>query len=101
MKKAAIKKISKISKSGTPLDQVLFYQTDDGRNRIEVRMEEENVWLSQLAMADHFQTTKQNISLHVKNILAEDELKDDSVVKEYSTTASDVKQIEHKSKSDR
>lgn len=91
MKKPQVKKLQKLNDVETPLGQVLFYQTGDGHGRIEVRMEEDTVWLSQLAMAELFQSTKQNISLHIKNILEENELKEDSVVKEYLTTASDGK----------
>ncbi len=71
--------------------QLLLYQTEDGRSRIEVRLEDETVWLSQGLMAELFQTTKQNISLHIHNIFKEGELDQHSVVKEYLTTASDGK----------
>lgn len=71
--------------------QFVLYQTEDGRTRIEVRLENETVWLSQLAMATLFQTSKQNISLHLKNILKEGELAENRVVKEYLTTATDGK----------
>jgi len=49
------------------------------------------VWLTQLAMSELFETTKQNISLHLKNIFSEGELEEESVVKEYLTTAADWK----------
>ena len=65
----------------------LLYQTEDGRMRIEVRLENETVWLSQLTMTELFQTSKQNISLHLKNIFNEGELAENRVVKEYLTTA--------------
>jgi len=71
--------------------QILLYQTEDGRSRIEVRLEDETVWLSQNLMAELFQTTKQNISLHIHNIFKEGELDQHPVVKEYLTTASDPK----------
>jgi hypothetical protein len=71
--------------------EIIFYTTDDGKSRIEVRLEEETVWLTQAQMAELFQTTKQNISLHIKNIFDEGELQENSVVKEYLTTASDSK----------
>ncbi len=71
--------------------QFLLYQTEDGRIRIEVRLENETVWLSQLTMTELFQTSKQNISLHLKNIFNEGELAENRVVKEYLTTASDGK----------
>ncbi|HLG16958.1 MAG TPA: virulence RhuM family protein [Blastocatellia bacterium] len=71
--------------------EIILYQTEDKRTRIEVRLEDETVWLSQSQMAELFQTTKQNISLHVRNIFAEHELQEDQVVKEYLTTAADGK----------
>jgi hypothetical protein len=71
--------------------QILIYQTEDGNTKIDVRLENETVWLSQSQMVELFQTTKQNISLHVRNIFEEGELQEDSVVKEYLTTASDGK----------
>ena len=75
----------------TPSSEILFYQTEDGRSQIEVRLDQNTVWLSQSLMAELFQTTKQNISLHIKNIFEEGELDPDSVVKEYLTTAADRK----------
>jgi len=74
--------------------EIILYQTEDGRNRIEVRLENESVWLTQNLMAELFQTTKQNIGQHLKNILAEGELQQDSVVKKDFTTAADGKQYE-------
>ena len=65
----------------------IIYTTDDGQVEIEVRLEDENVWLTQKAMAELFDTTKQNISLHINNIFEENELNQDSVVKENLTTA--------------
>jgi hypothetical protein len=47
---------------------IMLYQTEDGRSRIEVRLENETVWLTQQLMAELFQTTQQNISLHVRNV---------------------------------
>ncbi|MEK9133559.1 MAG: hydroxyacid dehydrogenase, partial [Pseudomonadota bacterium] len=54
--------------------QFLVYSAEDGRTKIEVRLENETVWLTQQQMADLFQTTKQNVSLHLQNIFAEREL---------------------------
>jgi len=71
--------------------EFLFYQSEDGQTCIEVRLENETVWLNQLTMAELFQTSKQNISLHLKNIFNEGELEDNRVVKEYLTTADDGK----------
>jgi len=74
-----------------PNSQLIIYQTEDGHTRLEVRLEDESVWLTQRLMANLFQTSKQNISLHLKNILEEQELVEDSVVKESLTTAADGK----------
>ncbi len=75
---------------------IIMYTTDDGQVKIEVRLEDENVWLTQNAMAELFDTTKQNISLHIKNIFREKELDENSVVKENLTTASDGKNYKTK-----
>jgi hypothetical protein len=95
LKKAAINMSKKKTINGNELSplksQLVLYQTEDGRTRIEVRLENETVWLSQLAMSALFQTSKQNISLHLKNVLKEGELDENRVVKEYLTTASDGK----------
>ncbi len=76
--------------------QFLVYQTEDGHAKIEVRLENETVWLTQQQMADLFQTTKQNVSLHLQNIFKERELQANSVVKESLTTASDGKTYQTK-----
>ena len=65
--------------------ELLLYQTEDGQTRIQVRVLNETVWLSQAQMAELFQTTKQNISLHIKNVFEEGELMPESTVKEYLT----------------
>ncbi len=68
-----------------------MYRAEDGTTKIEVRMEDETVWLSQAQMAELFQTTKQNVSLHLSNVFKEGELDQNSVVKDYLTTAADGK----------
>ena len=73
-----------------------MYTTDDGQVDIEVRLEEENVWLTQKSMAELFETTKQNVSLHIKNIFDEKELDENVVVKENLTTAKDGKNYKTK-----
>lgn len=71
--------------------EIVIYQTQDGKTKIDVTMENETVWLSQAQMAELFQSTKQNISLHINNAFKEGELDKNAVVKEYLTTASDGK----------
>jgi len=70
---------------------ILIYQTEDGRTRIDVRLEAETVWLTQAAIVELYQTTKQNVSLHLKNIFSDGELVEKRVVKDYLTTAVDGK----------
>ncbi len=71
--------------------EILLYKSEDGKVKIQVRLEDNTVWLTQADMMELFQTTKQNISLHIKNIFTEGELEENSVVKEYLTTAKDGK----------
>ena len=70
--------------------EIILYQPDN-EVKLEVRLEEETVWLTQAQMAELFQTSKQNVSLHTNNIFKERELIPDSVVKESLTTAADGK----------
>ncbi|OGS06951.1 MAG: hydroxyacid dehydrogenase [Elusimicrobia bacterium RIFOXYA12_FULL_51_18] len=64
---------------------ILFYQTEDGQSRLQVRFADKTVWLSQIQIAELFQTSKQNISLHINNVLEEQELSETATVKEYLT----------------
>ena len=78
--------------SGLPQEsQLLIYQAEDGAIKIDVRFENETVWLTQQHMAELFQTTKQNIGQHLKNIFEEGELAQEAVVKNLFTTAADGK----------
>ena len=72
--------------------QFLVYPSEDGRVKIEVRLENETVWLTQHHLADLFQTSKQNVGQHLKNIFEERELAEGSVVKNFFTTAADGKE---------
>jgi len=76
--------------------ELILYRTEDGLSEVGLRAIEGTVWLSQLELAELFATTKQNISLHIRNILKEGELPLDSVVKEYLTTAADGKRYRTK-----
>ncbi len=76
--------------------EMILYETEDGSSRIFLRVAEETVWLSQLEMAELFDATKQNISLHLRNIVEEGELEEKSVVKESLTTAADGKRYQTK-----
>ena len=65
--------------------EILSYQREDGSAQINVRLEEDTVWLTQQLMAELFNTSKQNISLHIQNIFEEGELIPDSTVKKFLT----------------
>ena len=65
--------------------QIVIYQADSGTTRLEVRLQDETVWLTQNLMAELYQTTKQNISLHIQNIYEEGELDPEGTVKKYLT----------------
>lgn len=71
--------------------ELILYRTDDGRSAVHLRAEDGSVWLTQAELAELFATSKQNVSLHVRNILKEGELSREAVVKESLTTASDGK----------
>ena len=66
-------------------NKIVIYQTEDGRTQLDVKLENETVWLTQAQMTELFQTTKQNISLHINNIFKEGELDSKATVKEYLT----------------
>ena len=68
----------------TDQGEIILYQSEDS-TQLEVRIENETVWLTQLQMMDLFQTSKQNVSLHINNIFKENELTKDSTVKEILT----------------
>ena len=67
----------------TPKSSIILYQTEDGRTRIQCRFENETVWLTQALMAELFQVTAQNVTLHLKSIYAEGELDEAATCKEY------------------
>jgi hypothetical protein len=71
--------------------EIIIYQTDDGLSKIEVKMLDETVWLTQQQLVELYQTSKANISEHIKNIFEDGELEEDSVVRKFRTTAKDGK----------
>jgi len=72
-----------IAKSQEPTGEIVLYQTDDGRTRVECRFAEETLWLSQALMAELFQTTPQNITLHLRALYEEREIAESATCKEY------------------
>ena len=80
-----------MSQAEPPKGELILYQTEDGESQIQLRALDGTVWLTQAEIAELFDTTKQNVSLHLKNIFEDSELDEDSVVKESLTTAADGK----------
>ena len=74
-----------------PSSEIIIYQTEDGQTKIDVRMENETVWLSLDKMAELFQRDKSTVSRHIKNVFEEGELDYHSVVANFATTATDGK----------
>jgi hypothetical protein len=71
--------------------EIIIYQTEDGQTKIDVRMENETVWLSLDKMAELFQRDKSTVSRHIRNVFEEGELEQNSVVANFATTAADGK----------
>jgi hypothetical protein len=78
----------------TPGGEFLFYQSDDGRIRLQVRLEDESVWLTQKLMAELFQKDVRTVNEHIQNIFEEGELAADSVIRKFRITAADGKNYE-------
>ena len=74
-----------------PTGNLVIYQTEDGRARVECRLVDETIWLSQALMGELFDRSKQTISEHLQNLVEEGELAPDSVVRNFRTTAADGK----------
>lgn len=72
-------------------NEILIYQTEDGQTKIDVKFEDETVWLTQAQLCELYQTSKSNISEHIKHIFEEGELEENSVVRKFRTTAADGK----------
>ena len=64
-------------------NKIVIYNTDDGRTQIDVRLENDTVWLTQAQMAELFQKTPQNITMHIRNVYKEGELNENATCKEY------------------
>jgi len=75
----------------SPSQNIIIYNTIDGKTSVSLLAKNGTVWMNQMQIAELFASSKQNISLHIQNILEENELDQNSVVKEYLTTASDGK----------
>lgn len=74
--------------------EIVIYQTDDGLTHLDVKISNETVWLTQQQMAELFQSSKANVSEHIKNIFSEGELQEEAVVRKFRTTATDGKKYD-------
>lgn len=74
-----------MSEFNKPTSEIILYQTEDGQTKLQVRLEDETVWLTQQQLATLLQTSKQNISLHIQNIYEEGELLPEATVKKILT----------------
>jgi hypothetical protein len=83
-------------KKTTDNSNIIIYQSDDGHTKIETFLENETVWLSQSQLGELFQKSKSTISEHIQNIFNEGELEENSVVRNFRTTAADGKEYETK-----
>ena len=72
-------------------NNIIIYNTDDGKAKVVLYAKDGNIWMNQNQLAELFDTSKQNIGQHIANILSDNELSENSVVKNYFTTASDGK----------
>ena len=72
-------------------NEILIYQTEDGQTKIDVKFQDETVWLTQAQLCELYQTSKSNISEHIKHIFEEGELEEAAVVRKFRTTAADGK----------
>lgn len=73
------------------VNRMIIYTSVDGETKIDVRLEDETLWLTQAQMCELYQTSKSNVSEHIKHIFEEGELDEESVVRKFRTTASDGK----------
>ena len=73
-------------------NKVIIYTDNDGKTKIDVKLEEETLWLTQAQMCELYQTSKSNVSEHIKHIFEEGELNEESVVRKFRTTAADGKE---------
>lgn len=83
-----------MSSDNPPRSEIILYQTDDGRTRVQCRFEEDTLWLSQKLMAELFQRDVRTINGHLQTIFTEGELSEDSVIRNFRITAADGKQYD-------
>lgn len=75
-------------------ENIILFKTDDGQIKLDVKFKDETVWLTQAQMVELYQSSKANVSEHIKHIFADGELSENSVVRKFRTTAADGKNYE-------
>ena len=76
--------------------EIVIFKTADEKISVDVRFEGETVWLTQAQLVDFYESSKANVSEHIKHIFEEEELEEDSVVRKFRTTAADGKSYQTK-----
>ncbi|HLB43210.1 MAG TPA: hypothetical protein VJN02_10290 [Gammaproteobacteria bacterium] len=79
------------SQENKPTGEILLYQTEDGSTRIDVRLQDETLWLTQMQMSELFQKDKRTISEHIANVYEEGELSQDATVRNFRTVQKEGK----------
>lgn len=87
--KIDLKEVNKDNNQG----KIVIYQTDDDDTKIDVRFVDETVWLTQAQLCELYQTSKSNVSEHIKNIFEEGELEENSVVRKFRTVQNEGERI--------
>ena len=87
---------NKSKKNNQLNNEIIIYESVDGKPNISVRVEDETVWLTQAQLAELFRTSRPNITMHIKNIFDEGELAKDSVCQDFLQTANDGKKYNTK-----
>jgi hypothetical protein len=72
-----------MSEEPIPQSEIILYQTEDGRTRVQCRFENETIWLTQALIAELFETTPKDVTLHMKSAVAEGELSEEATCKHY------------------
>ena len=75
--------------------EILIYQSENGMTKIDVKIVDETVWLTQAQLCELYQTSKSNVSEHIKHIFEEGELDQESVVRKFRTTGTDGKNYDY------
>jgi hypothetical protein len=81
------------SQEPSPTGEFILYTTEDGKSRVECRFENETIWLSQALIAELFETTPQNITLHLKALVEDGEIDPEATCKDYLQVRSEGRRV--------